>query len=59
MCRDENLIGSSPLDLSSAVAAVRDQAADSRQQMMLTGPTPGTLLRFAASAIVTARAHDP
>jgi len=58
VCCDENFIGSSPLDLSSAVAAVGDQAADSRQQMMLSGPIPGTLLRFAASAIVTARAHD-
>jgi len=61
VCRDENFIGSSPLDLSSAVAAVKDQAADSRQQMMLSGPIPGTLLRFAAPTIVvvTARARDP
>jgi len=58
VCCDENFIGSSLLDLSSAIAAVRDQAADSRQQMMLSGPIAGTLLRFAASAIVTARAHD-
>jgi len=61
VCCDENFIGSSPLDLSSAVAAVSDQAADSRQQMMLSGPIAGTLLRFAAPTIVvvTARAHDP
>jgi len=58
----ETFIGSSPLDLSSAVPfAGRDQAADSRQQMMLSGPIAGTLLRFAAPTIVvaTARAHDP
>jgi len=61
VCCDENFIGSSLLDLSSAIAAVRDQAADSRQQMMLSGPIAGTLLRFAAPTIVVVmvRARDP
>jgi putative MATE family efflux protein len=44
--------GSSLLDLSSTVPATRDQAADSRQKMMLSGPIAGTLLRFAAPTIV-------
>jgi hypothetical protein len=39
----KTFIGSSPLDLSSAIPAIRDQAAASRQQMMLSGPIAGTL----------------
>jgi hypothetical protein len=39
----KTFIGSSPLDLSSAIPAIRDQAAASRQQMMLSAPIAGTL----------------
>jgi MatE len=48
----KTFVGSSPLDISSAAPATMKPAPDPRQQMMLSGPIAGTLLRFAAPTIV-------
>src|SRR5262245_21021519 len=54
----KTFVGSSPLDISSAVPATLKLAPDSRlQRMMLSGPIAGTLLRFAARTIVVVTVH--